>query len=92
MQAPDHIRDILEDFYCFCFGTVTGSNRCPGRSVSVKGTVFRTGTFYIVAAFTSFTFNLLIYTLTVSFGDVGKAFVVVVMVIQDRRIQRNISD
>lgn len=38
--------------------------------------------FYIVAAFTSFTFNLLIYTLTVSFGDVGKAFVVVVMVIQ----------
>ena len=40
--------------------------------------------FYIVAAFTSFTFNLLIYTLTVSFGDVGKAFVVVVMVIQVR--------
>ena len=27
-------------------------------------------------------FNLLIYTLTVSFGDVGKAFVVVIMVIQ----------
>ena len=40
------------------------------------------GLFYLVAAFTSLTFNLLIYTLTVSFGDVGKAFVVVVMVIQ----------
>lgn len=38
--------------------------------------------FFVTAAFTSFTFTLLIYTLTVSFGDVGKAFVVVVMVIQ----------
>lgn len=40
------------------------------------------GLFYIVAVFASFTFNLLIYTLTVSFGDIGKAFVVVVMVLQ----------
>lgn len=40
------------------------------------------GKFYLTAAFTSLVFNLLIYTLTVSFGDIGKAFVVVIMVIQ----------
>ena len=33
-------------------------------------------------AVTSFTFSLLIYSLAVSFGDVGKAIVVVVMVLQ----------
>ncbi|PWL93089.1 MAG: YhgE/Pip domain-containing protein, partial [Lachnospiraceae bacterium] len=29
-----------------------------------------------------FTFTLMIYTLTISFGDIGKAFAVVIMVIQ----------
>lgn len=38
--------------------------------------------FYLAGAVTSFTFTLLIYTLTISFGDIGKAFAVVVMVIQ----------
>lgn len=40
------------------------------------------GLFYLAACVTSFTFMLLIYSLTISFGDVGKAFVVVIMVIQ----------
>lgn len=40
------------------------------------------GLFYLAGAVTSFTFTLLIYTLTISFGDIGKAFAVVVMVIQ----------
>lgn len=38
---------------------------------------------FLFAAFvTSFTFSLLIYALTISFGDLGKAMIVVVMVIQ----------
>ncbi len=46
MQASDHIRDIFGRFLLFfVFGTAAGGNRCPGRSVSVKGTVFRTDTF-----------------------------------------------
>ncbi len=38
---------------------------------------------FLLAAFiTSFTFSLLIYALTISFGDIGKAAVVVLMVLQ----------
>ncbi len=38
---------------------------------------------FLLAAFlTSFTFSLLIYALTISFGDLGKALIVVLMVIQ----------
>jgi len=38
--------------------------------------------FMLAASLTSFTFTLLIYTLTLSFGDVGKALAVVMVVIQ----------
>ena len=37
---------------------------------------------YLTASLTAFTFSLLIYSLALSFGDVGKALVVVVMVMQ----------
>lgn len=40
------------------------------------------GLLYLCGAVTSFTFSLLIYSLAISFGDVGKAIVVVVMVLQ----------
>lgn len=40
------------------------------------------GLFMLAACFTSFVFTLLIYALTVSFGDIGKAFAVVMVVIQ----------
>ena len=40
------------------------------------------GAFWLAAAETSFVFTLLIYSLTISFGDVGKALAVVIMVIQ----------
>lgn len=40
------------------------------------------GLLYLAAAVTSLVFVLLIYSLTLSFGDVGKAIVVVVMVLQ----------
>lgn len=38
--------------------------------------------FWLASAVSSLTFSLLIYSLTISFGDIGKAFAVVVMVIQ----------
>lgn len=38
--------------------------------------------FWLAAALISFTFSLLIYTLVLAFGDVGKAFAVVIVVIQ----------
>lgn len=40
------------------------------------------GKFLLAALLTGLTFSLLIYTFTLSFGDVGKAFIVVIMVIQ----------
>lgn len=40
------------------------------------------GLFFLCAAVTSLVFNLLIYALTVTFGDVGKAMGVVVMIVQ----------
>lgn len=38
--------------------------------------------FWLAAALASLTFSLLIYTLTLSFGDIGKAIIVVIVVIQ----------
>jgi putative membrane protein len=38
--------------------------------------------FWITAALASFVFTLIVYTLTISFGDIGKALAVVIMVIQ----------
>ena len=40
------------------------------------------GLFFLAASIVSTTFTLLIYTLTISFGDVGKAIAVVMVVIQ----------
>lgn len=40
------------------------------------------GMLYLTGAQTAFTFSLLIYSLALSFGDVGKAIVVVIMVMQ----------
>ena len=40
------------------------------------------GMLYLTGALTAFTFSLLIYSLALSFGDMGKAIVVVIMVMQ----------
>lgn len=40
------------------------------------------GLFWLAAAFASLTFTLLIYALALSFGDIGKAAAVVIMVVQ----------
>lgn len=58
-------------------------------AVIVAGDIFLLGCqpvhpwmMWFSAAVTSFVFELLIYALTISFGDVGKAIVVVIMVLQ----------
>ena len=40
------------------------------------------GMLYLTGALTAFTFSLLIYSLALAFGDIGKAIVVVIMVVQ----------
>ena len=40
------------------------------------------GLLYLTASLTAFTFSLVIYSLAIAFGDVGKAVVVVIMVMQ----------
>ena len=40
------------------------------------------GKLYLASALASFAFTFLIYSLTLSFGDIGKAFAVVIMIIQ----------
>lgn len=48
----------------------------------LKCQVIHRGMFLLTASVTSFVFTLLIYALTISFGDIGKALAVVIMVIQ----------
>ncbi len=38
--------------------------------------------FWLAASMTGFTFSLIVYALTISFGDIGKALAVVIMVLQ----------
>ena len=54
----------------------------PGDLFILKIQCLHPGLLFVCGAVTSFTFSLLIYSLAVSFGDVGKAIVVVVMVLQ----------
>lgn len=44
--------------------------------------ILNKGMFWLTAAVASFVFTLLVYALTLSFGDIGKAIAVVIMVIQ----------
>ena len=44
--------------------------------------ILHPGLFWFASAVTSFTFTLLIYSLTLAFGDIGKALAVVIVVIQ----------
>ncbi len=55
---------------------VTGDLYLLKRAVSPSGAM------YLTASLTAFTFSLLIYSMALSFGDVGKALVVVIMVMQ----------
>lgn len=48
----------------------------------LKVNIVEPGLFFLAASFTATAFSLLIYSLTLAFGDVGKAICVIVMVLQ----------
>ncbi len=48
----------------------------------LKVNIVEPGLFFLAASFTATAFSLLIYSLTLAFGDVGKALCVIVMVLQ----------
>lgn len=48
----------------------------------LKVNIVEPGLFFLAASFTTTAFSLLIYSLTLAFGDVGKAVCVIVMVLQ----------
>ena len=48
----------------------------------LKVNIVEPGLFFLAASFTAIAFSLLIYSLTLAFGDVGKAVCVIVMVLQ----------
>lgn len=53
-----------------------------GDLLLLKVNIVEPGLFFLAASFTATAFSLLIYSLTLAFGDVGKAVCVIVMVLQ----------
>ena len=68
--------------YLFVLGQVQAVITVLGDVYLLKIQCLDKGLFMLAACFTSFVFTLLIYALTVSFGDIGKALAVVMVVIQ----------
>ena len=66
----------------FLVGQVQAAVIVTGDLLLLKIQCLHPGLMYLAAAVTALTFSLLIYTLAMSFGDMGKAAVVVVMVLQ----------
>lgn len=66
----------------FVMGQVQAFITVWGDLYLLKIQCMNKGLFLFAACFTSFVFTLLIYTLTLSFGDIGKALAVVMVVIQ----------
>lgn len=68
--------------FFFVMGQVQALIVVLGDIYFLKCQILNPFAFWLTAAETSFVFTLLIYSLTISFGDVGKALAVVIMVIQ----------
>lgn len=66
----------------FLLGQIQAAIVVIGDIHLLHSQVLEPGLFYLVAVLASFTFTLLIYSLAISFGDIGKALAVVVMVLQ----------
>lgn len=66
----------------FVMGQIQAVITVVGDLYLLKIQCLHPGLFMVAASVTSFTFTLLIYTLTLSFGDIGKAFAVVMVVLQ----------
>jgi putative membrane protein len=68
--------------FFFVMGQVQALIVVLGDIYFLKCQILNPFAFWLTAAETSFVFTILIYSLTISFGDVGKALAVVIMVIQ----------
>ena len=66
----------------FLLGQIQAAIVVIGDIHLLHSQVLEPGLFYLVAVLASFTFTLLIYSLAISFGDLGNALAVVVMVLQ----------
>lgn len=66
----------------FVLGQIQAAIIVAGDIYLLHAHILYPGLFYVAASLASFTFTLLIYTLALSFGDIGKAAAVVIMVIQ----------
>lgn len=66
----------------FLLGQVQAIITATGNLYILKVQCLEPELFYLTTCFTSFVFTLLIYTLTLSWGDVGKALAVVMVVLQ----------
>lgn len=66
----------------FVLGQVQAAVVVLGDIFLLKCQILYPGLFWFAASVTSFTFSMLIYALTIAFGDMGKAFAVVIVVIQ----------
>ena len=68
--------------FFFVLGQIQAAVIVTGDLYILKVQCLHPGMLYLTGALTAFTFSLLIYSLAISFGDVGKAIVVVIMVMQ----------
>ena len=68
--------------FFFVLGQIQAAVIVTGDLYILKVQCLHPGMLYLTGALTAFTFSLLIYSLALSFGDVGKAIVVVIMVMQ----------
>lgn len=68
--------------FFFALSQIQAAVIVTGDLYILKVQCLHPGMLYLTGALTAFTFSLLIYSLAISFGDVGKAIVVVIMVMQ----------
>ena len=68
--------------FFFVLSQIQAAVLVTGDLYILKVQCLHPGMLYLTGALTAFTFSLLIYSLALSFGDVGKAIVVVIMVMQ----------
>ena len=68
--------------FFFVLSQIQAAVIVTGDLYILKAQCLHPGMLYLTGALTAFTFSLLIYSLALSFGDVGKAIVVVIMVMQ----------
>ena len=83
LDNPKHHELFLGRYLLFfVLGQVQAAVVVLGDIFLLKCQILYPGLFWFAASVTSFTFSMLIYALTIAFGDMGKALAVVIVVIQ----------